>query len=120
MANKREFKKYVEAIGASACEAMMSTYYNVEGADKEAIIKAIEQVLGAVGADRSNANVTFDKGVKAFENLKEYSKAKKEFDKKLFVKISDDFTTQLDAALKIFNAAIPQNVKDEYKKAVAE
>lgn len=119
MANKREFKKYVEAIGASACEAMMETYYNVEGADKAAIEKAMGQVLGAVGAARAHANVFFDKGHKAFENPAEYSKAKAEFFKKLFVKINDDFAKELDAALKVFNAAIPANVKEDYKKAVA-
>lgn len=119
MANKREFKKYVEAVGASACDAMMATYYNVEGADKEAIEKAIVKVLGAVGEARANSNVYFDKGVKAFENQAEYSKAKGEFFKKLFDKINADFAKNIDEALKIFNAAIPQSVKDEYKKAVA-
>lgn len=120
MANKREFKKYVEAVGASACEAMMVTYYNEEGVNQAEIAKAIEQVLGAVGAARSNADITFDKGVKAFDNLKDYSVAKKNFYKKLFDKINEDFNSQLDAAVKTFNAAIPQNVKEEYKKAVAE
>lgn len=119
MANKREFKKYVEAVGVSACNAMMATYYNVEGADKEAIEKAMAQVLGAIGAARSHANVKFDKGMKAFPDATAYAKAKKEFFRKVFVKISDDFSKELDAALKTFNAAIPQEVKDQYKKAVA-
>lgn len=119
MANKREFKKYVEAVGASACNAMMATYYNVEGADKEAIEKAIAQVLGAIGAARSHANVKFDKGMKAFPDATAYTKAKEEFFRKVFVKISDDFSKELDDALKTFNAAIPQEVKDQYKKAVA-
>lgn len=120
MANKREFKKYAEAVGASACDAMMVNYYNVEGVDKEAIAKAIEKVLGAVGAACSNANITFDKGVKAFPDLKTYSAEKKAFFKKLFEKISFDFTAEIDEALKLFNAAIPQAIKDANKKAVAE
>lgn len=120
MSNKREFKKYVEAVGASACDAMMTTYYNVENADKNTIAKAIEKTLCAVAAARSNANVTFDKGVKAFESLKDYSVAKKAFYKKLFEKVSADFTSQLDDALKVFNSAIPKEVKDENKKLVTE
>lgn len=119
MANKREFKKYVEAIGASACNAMMATYYNVDGADKDAIEKAIAMVLGAVGTARSHANVKFDKGMKAFDDAAAYAKAKEQFFKKLFDKINTDFSNGLDAALKTFNAAIPQNVKDQYKMAVA-
>lgn len=115
MANKREFKKYVEAIGSSTCEAMMETYYNVKGVDKEAIEKAIEKVLGAIGAAQSNSNIYFDKGVKAFANPKEYSYEKKIFFKKLFDKISVDFNKEIDEALKIFNAAIPQEVKEQQK-----
>lgn len=120
MSNKRDFKKYVEAIGASACGAMMETYYTVEAADKDAISKALEKVLGATAAARANANVFFDKGVKAFADRREYSKAKKEFFVKLFNKINSDFTKELDAALKMFNEAIPADVKDAQKKAVAE
>ena len=117
MGNKREFKKYVDAVGASACESMMDAYYNIKGADKDAIEKAIARVLGATGAARSNADITFDKGVKAFDSLKDYYVAKKDFFKKLYKKINDDFMAELDAAVKDFNAAIPQEVKDENKAA---
>ncbi len=119
MANKREFKKYVEAVGASACDGMMDVYYTVSSAEKEAIAKAIEKVLGATAAARANANVFFDKGAKAFPTRKEYGKAKKEFFSKLFEKINSDFTKELDDALKVFNAAIPQNVKDQNKSMAA-
>lgn len=115
MANKREFKKYAEATGASVCEAMMLAYYNQQGIDKSAVEKAIAKVLGATAAAKSNANVTFDKGHKAFADLKEYSKAKEIFFAKLFEKINQDFNKEIDEAVKIFNAAIPQSVKDEQK-----
>ena len=117
MANKREFKKNVEAIGASACAPMMEIYQTLEEDKKETVEKAVAQVLGAVAAARSNADITFDKGVKAFENLKEYSKAKKDFYKKLFGKISDDFSKELEEALKLFNSAVPEEVKAENKAA---
>lgn len=120
MANKREFKKYAEAVGASACESMMETYYNVKGVDKELVEKAITQVLGAVGAAQSHANVFFDKGHKAFESAEAYSKAKKAFFVKLFDKINADFNAELDAAIKTFNSAIPAEVKAEQKEAAAE
>lgn len=116
MANKREFKKYVEAVGASACNEMMDSFYTVEGINKDQVSKAIEKVIGATAAARANANVFFDKGVKAFANNKEYSKAKKEFFVKLFDKINSDFSNELDEALKLFNAAIPEGVKESNKK----
>ena len=116
MANKREFKKYVEAVGASACDGMMEVYYTVDNAEKNEIAKAIEKVLGAVASARANSNVFFDKGAKAFADRKEYGKAKKEFFNKLFTKINGDFTKELDEALRIFNGAIPQGMKDHNKE----
>lgn len=120
MANKREFKKYVEAVGASACDGMMEVYYTVGSAEKDIIAKAVEKVLCATAAATANANVFFDKGAKAFTDRKEYGKAKSDFFKKLFTKINADFTKELDEALKIFNGAIPQNVKDQNKVIAAQ
>lgn len=115
MANKRTFKKYVEAIGASICDEMMIAYYNVDGIDQNKVQNALGKVLGAVGVATSNANVFFDKGVKAFETRKDYETAKRNFFKKLFQKISTDFSATVDEALKEFNAAIPAGEKEKMK-----
>lgn len=115
MGNKREFKKYAEALGASICEEMMFVYYNVEGADQDKIAKALEKVLGATAVAKSNANITFDKGVRAFESYKEYSEAKHNFFRAMFNKISVDFSAEIDEALKLFNSAVPEKVKESNK-----
>lgn len=120
MANKREFKKYVDALGASIIDEMISTYYNVENADRDKIAEAMEATLGAIGKAKNNANVFFDKGEKAFENAEEYSKAKKAFFKALFDKINTEFSEEINAALKIFNAALPAEEKARNKAAAAE
>lgn len=120
MANKREFKKYTEALGASLCDEMMSAYYNIEGADKEKVTAAITRVLGAIGAANSRANVFFDKGVKAFEGQGEYVKAKRDFFRQLFSKIHSDFANEVNEALKEFNAALPAAVKEANKKFATE
>ena len=116
MANKREFKKYVDALGASVIDEMVSAYYNVKGADKDKISQAIESMLGAVGKARNNANVYFDKGYRAFESLKDYSKAKKDFFTALFNKIETEFGEDTNAALKIFNEALPAEEKARNKE----
>ncbi len=118
MANKREFKKYVEAVGASIVEEMMESYYTVKDADKEAIEKAIARVLGATAAAKSNANVFFDRGMKSFDNHQDYTKAKEAFFTSLFKRISKDFTDEVNGALKDFNGALPESVKAEQKAAV--
>ncbi len=115
MANKRDFKKYVTAVGAGVSEDMMIIYYCNEGMDKAVVDNCVGQVLVAVTKAVSEANVFFDKGARAFEDRKAYGKAKREFFKALFMKIATDFTAAIEAALKEFNAAIPQKVKDENK-----
>lgn len=117
--NKRDFKKYVESLGDSACASMVDIYDSVDKVDKSKVADAVEKVISAVAAAKSNADVTFDKGVKAFESLKEYSVAKKNFYRQLFKKIYEDFYKELDDAVKIFNSAVPDEVKEE-NKAVAK
>lgn len=116
--NKRDFKKYVEALGDSACASMVDVYETTKDVDQTKVSNAVKKVLGAVAAAKSNADVTFDKGVKAFENLLAYSKAKKAFYRQLFNKITEDFYKELDEAVKEFNSAIPEEVKAENKEAV--
>lgn len=118
MENKREFKKYVEAVGASVVEEMMFVYYNEKGVDQDAIEKAIARVLGATAAAKSNANVCFDRGMRSFGNQVEYSKAKRQFFKALFKKISTEFAGEVNGAVNDFNAALPEDVKKANKEAV--
>ena len=115
--NKRDFKKYVESVGDSACASMVDVYDTVENVDKEKVANAVEKVLSAVAAAKTNADITFDKGVKAFDNIAAYSKAKKEFFKQLFNKINEDFYKDLDEAVKEFNSAVPEQAKAENIKA---
>lgn len=119
MANKREFKKYVDALGASVIDEMISSYYNVKGADKDKISQAIETTLGAIGKAKNNSNVFFDKGVKAFGNIEEYTKAKKAFFKTLFNKIQTEFSEDVNKALKLFNEALPAEAKAHNKEVAA-
>lgn len=120
MANKRDFKKSVDAIGASVCNDMMVAYYNIPGADRKKIAEAIQKVLTAIANAKDNANVYFDRGVKAFDDHQAYAKAKGEFFKALFHKIDSEFAEELSTAVKEFNSAIPEVAKAKNKEAVAE
>ena len=53
---KRDFKKSVDAIGGAVYNEMMIAYYNIDGADKNAIAASIEKVLAAVAKAKDNAN----------------------------------------------------------------
>lgn len=113
--NKQEFKKGVEAAGASICNEMMAVYYNEPEADRDKIASAVAKVLKATAIAKSNANIIFDRGPKGFADVKEYKKAKGEFFKKLFAKNTEDFNASITEALKVFNEAVPQAVKDANK-----
>lgn len=118
MANKREFKKSVDAVTCSLCDEMMAAYYNIEGIDKKAVEEAIGNVLGASVKAKDNANIFFDKGIKAFESPIAYNKAKEAFFKALFNKIKTEYSEEIDAALQQFNKAVPAAAKEANKEAV--
>lgn len=115
--NKRDFKKYVESLGDSACASMVEICEMHDNIDKAKAANAVEKVINAVAVAKSNADVTFDKGIKAFDSLAQYSKAKKAFFKQLFNKIYEDFYKELDSAVKEFNSGVPEEVKEENKVA---
>lgn len=118
MVNKREFKKYVDALGSSVAQEMMLAYYNVEGIDGKATGEAVQKVIAAVEEAKCNANRYFDRGPRAFADRKEYAVAKRNFFRALFQKIEKDFNGEINAALKQFNAALPEEVKQAQKEAV--
>lgn len=119
MANKREFKKYADALGASIIDEMISAYYNIKDVDRDKIAEAMQKVLGAIGKAKNNANVYFDRGPRAFENMAEYAKAKNNFFKALFDKIETEFSEEINEALAIFNSALPAEEKARNKEIAA-
>lgn len=119
MANKREFKKYVDALGASIIDEMISAYHNVKGVDRDKIAEAMQKVLGAIGKAKNNSNIFFDRDPKAFESKADYAKNKKAFFRALFDKIETEFNEEINAALKLFNAALPAEEKARNKEYAA-
>lgn len=113
MTNKRDFKKYANALGSSVAQEMMTAYYGVEGIDREAVANAVHKVIAAIEDAKNNANRFFDRGAKSFADRKEYAAAKRNFFRSLFEKIEKDFNTQINEALKDFNAALPASAKAE-------
>ena len=116
MANKRDFRKYVGEVVNGICQDMMMAYYNIPGADVDAIDEAIIDVLKAGEIALAQSNVQFDKSAKAFANKKEYNNEKAKYFRMVYTKIHKEFTEALGVALKKFNAAIPQEIKDINKQ----
>ena len=119
MANKREFKKFVDELGATVIDEMIDAYRNVKDVDQEKIAQAMEMLLGAIVKAKNNSNVYFDRGERAFEDKKAYSKAKKEFFTALFNKIQTEFGEEVNQALKLFNSALPAEERERNKAYAA-
>ena len=61
MANKREFKKYVNAVCESIINDMMTAYYHVEEVDKTAVEAAVADILMATENAILKSGIKFDK-----------------------------------------------------------
>lgn len=108
MANKREFKKSVEALSSALVDEMMINYYNVKEADRDKISQAITKIVAAMEKAKQTAARAFDKKVKEFSNLAEYNKAKAAFTKENYDKAIADYNDALGEALKLYNEGMPK------------
>lgn len=107
MASKRAFKKSVEALSSALVNEMMASYYNRKDADREKISQAIAKVISAMGTAKKDAGVVFDKGVKDFENLAAYNKAKAQHIKEKYNQAIANYNSSLGEALKAYNEGVP-------------
>ena len=109
MANKRDFKKSVEALSSALVDEMMASYYNEKNADREKISQAITKIVAAMGKAKRETGKVFGKGVKEFENLDAYNKAKSLHTKEKYDAAIAGYNEALGEALKAYNEAMPDN-----------
>lgn len=109
MANKREFKKSLEALSSALVSEMMASMYNVKEADSKKIGDAITTLTGAMLQAKKEAGKMFDKGVKEFENLANYNAAKAKFTKEQYKNAIAKYNDALKEALQAYNEAMPKN-----------
>lgn len=109
MANKRDFKKSVEALSSALVDEMMASYYNVKEADREKISSAISRIISAMGKAKKDSNKLFGKGVKDFESMAAYNQAKALHNKEKFKNAIAEYNNALGEALKSYNEGMPKN-----------
>lgn len=113
MANKRDFKKYITAVTNAVCQDMMDICC-LDSVDCNAVQDAVIEVLKAGELAIIRTGVKFDKTPGAFPEGG-YKNARRVFYKALYKKANKEFSETLNAAVKKFNAAIPEQVKAENK-----
>lgn len=116
MANKREFKKYIRAVGSALINDMMTAYYAFNKVEKDAIDKAIITILEACEEAVLRSNVKFDKTQTAYDTPRHYNTGKAAFYNEVYAKINADFSKSINEAIKEFNTAFPEDIKKELKE----
>lgn len=111
MANKREFKKSVDALSSAIADEMMASYYNVKEADREKISQAITKVIAAMSKAKQHTAQLFGKGVKEFDSLAAYNKAKANHNKEKYREAIANYNEALGEALKTYNEGMPKQDK---------
>lgn len=109
MANKRQFKKSVDALSSALVNEMMASFYNEKEADHNKINEAIQKIAAAMVKARKNSNILFGKALKEFADMAEYNKAKAQFTKEKYDKAISDYNDALGEALKAYNEGMPKN-----------
>lgn len=108
MANKRDFKKSVEALSSALVDEMMASYYTQKEADRDKISQAIAKIVAAMGKAKKVASKTFDKKIREFEHLAAYNNAKAQFTKENYDKAIAEYNEALGEALKDYNEGMPK------------
>lgn len=108
MANKRQFKKSLDALSSALVNEMMASLYNVEGAEASKINEAISKIAGAMVKAKKDTNKLFGKGMKEFENLAAYNASKAKFTKEKYDSAIAAYNDSLGEALKAYNEGMPK------------
>lgn len=111
MANKRQFKKSLDALSSALVNEMMASLYNVKEADSKKINEAISKIASAMVKAKKDSNVLFGKGMKEFASIEEYNKAKAEHSKAKYHEAIAAYNEALSEALKAYNEGMPANSK---------
>ncbi len=117
MANKRELKKEIRYVcGDLAAECLLAKNF-VEGVDEKAMTEIILKIADLQISALNNVTFAFDKLPADFENGYAYRKARAAYFKTAFRSLRGKFYDKVNAIVKEMNAAVPQAVKDNNKKA---
>lgn len=113
MANKRNLKKQVKYLCgdiASECILAIELAPNI---DKEKMEDAIQQIAKLQFSTIGHISFSFDKSPRDFSSAKEYRRARKDYFKKAYSSIVNEFNTKIDDIVKMMNSALPSGKKTE-------
>jgi hypothetical protein len=117
MAKKRNLKKEIQYVcGDLAAECLLSKNF-VKGVDANAMSDIITKVADLQISAVNNVTFCYDKFPRDFEHRGAYRKARRIYYHKAYNSLREKFYEKVNELVKEMNAALPQEVKDNNKKA---
>lgn len=117
MANKRDLKKEIRYVcGDLAAECLIAKNF-VKGVDPKAMTAIVAKVADLQVSALGNSTFSFDKLPHDFETGHAYRKARSAYFKKAYASLREKFYAKVNELVREMNVAIPQEVKDNNRKA---
>lgn len=117
MSNKRTLKKEIRYVcGDLAAESLLAKNF-VKGVDAKVMTEVLTQVADLQISALNNVTFSFDKLPHDFENRAAYRKARCAYFRTAYASLRKKFYDKVNAIVREMNAALPQEVKDNNKKA---
>lgn len=117
MANKRNIKKEIKYIcGDIAGECILAREF-IEGIDAKKMNDIIIRIADLQTHALKNVSFSFDKSVKNFDSIKEYHKAKRQYNAQAYANFRENFNNSLSDIVKAMNGLLPNAQREENKKA---
>jgi DNA relaxase NicK len=117
MANKRTLKKQIHyACGDLAAENIMARHL-LPGVNNDAVNLIINDIAELQVNSLARVSFFFDKTKKNFDNEHEYRKARKNYFKKAYNKLAEDFNNNVAEIVKAMNASLSKEAKEANKEA---
>lgn len=99
-------------------ESMMLIAYNNEGVDLDKVDEAVARLLAGANSVIDRSNTFFGRKFRDFESREARDAERKAFFADLFRGLKADFTSEMNEALKIFNSALPESLREQNKNLV--
>ena len=117
MANKRELKKRIQYVcGDLAAECLLAKNF-VKGVDAEAMKRIIAEIADLQISTLAKVSFAFDHLPTDFPSENLYRKARNAYYNKAYASLQSKFLDKVNDIVREMNAALPQEVKENNKKA---
>lgn len=116
MANKRQLKKHVQAVcGDLACQLLIAQQL-FGGFDEKQVNNIVAEIALLQESVMSNCTFAFDKTEREFESRHAYNVARRDYNRKAYKKLAQEFNDGVLDIVKKMNAALPQDLKETFKE----